>query len=172
MRETSLLWWEFAAGLAASVISMHMLIAAAAGASTTELDASRLATAYLPLSALTTLCDSLVDAERDAATRSHAYIAYYATLADGLRRIGAVAQEASSAACRLPDAPFHITMVAGVAGFYLSAPQLERAMVEAVRAELPPQLLGVFRPVFMMFRGWRGAKLLKELLYGCPMPVG
>ena len=53
----NLLWWEWAAGAAASVLGLHALLAAAADARTTRALAEHIDTAYMLSSALTTMLD-------------------------------------------------------------------------------------------------------------------
>lgn len=151
-------WWEIAAGGAASVLALHALVALAADPATVPLDGERLAAAYLPTCALTTLLDSLVDAEQDAVRGGHAYLAYYRDEAETATRLGALAREAVAAAAVLPRAADHLTIVAGAVAFYLSAPaageQRALRLTERMACELQP-MLGCALP---LFGAWRGAK--------------
>ena len=60
-------WREYVAGAVASVLAVHALIVAGAEASTTEQEAEAVDAAYLSISAVSTMLDSLVDYERDVA---------------------------------------------------------------------------------------------------------
>lgn len=151
-------WWEVAAGAAASVLAAHALVALAADPATSEADAERVAGVYLPTCALTTLLDSLVDAEADAADGGHPYLAYYPSQADAAERLGLLAQRAVAGAERLPRAPHHLITVVGAVAFYLSAPPARarrmRPLIAPTRRELRPLL----RPALGIFAVWRSAK--------------
>jgi tetraprenyl-beta-curcumene synthase len=154
----ALRWWEVASGATASVLAAHALIAAAADPATTPAEAERIAAAYLLTGALTTLLDSLVDGELDAATGAHAYVAYYHDEREAAERLAALARQAVSAACGLPRAPHHLMTVAGAVAFYLSAP--------AAAGELRPLLT----PALAIFALWRVAKRLRASARATPGP--
>lgn len=153
-----LAWWEFAAGGAASILAVHALIAAAADRQTTVQTAEALGDAYLLSCALSTLLDSLVDQQRDLADGGHSFIAYYADEAGQASGVAAVAHKALAATAQLPHAAHHAMSVAGVAGYYLSAPGAQdpraQATARAVERELNPTL----RPILRIFTAWRLAK--------------
>ena len=65
---SDLAWPEFAAGAAASVLAVHALIVAAADARTTALAAREIDRAYLMISAISTMLDSVNDYQRDLET--------------------------------------------------------------------------------------------------------
>jgi tetraprenyl-beta-curcumene synthase len=158
----SLHWWEFAAGATASVLALHALIAAAAEPLTTPDDADRIARAYLTTCALTTLLDSLVDREPDAAAGSHAYLAYYG--GDERRiaeRLGRLARRAAAEVRGLPRAPHHLMTVAGAAAFYLSAPAAAGAEARRVTRPVVAELQPLITPTLALFELWRRAKLLR-----------
>jgi tetraprenyl-beta-curcumene synthase len=149
-----LLWWEAAAGMAASVVGMHALIAAAARPRTATESAAALARLYLPICSLTTLLDSYDDYERDRADGSHSFVGYYRDLAEALHRIAAVADHASALACSMEeDRHHHVVMVAGVAGFYLSGFPDEAA--RTIAAQLPASIRPIVSAVLALFRVWR-----------------
>ncbi|MGN6188608.1 MAG: DUF2600 family protein, partial [Conexibacter sp.] len=144
----ALRWSEVAAGAAASVLAGHALVALAADPATTAADAERVATAYFATCALTTLLDSLIDADADAASGGHPYLAYFASEAEATERLGVLALEAVAAVERLPRAAHHLMTIAGAVAYYLSAPAagapgrraLYAPIVRAQRAQqLPPQ---------------------------------
>lgn len=153
-----LTWWEYAAGGAASVLAVHALIAAAADTRTTATTAAAIGYAYLLTSALSTLLDSLVDLDRDCADDSHSYIAYYAdddAMADG---VAAVARAAAAATAALPHAAHHLMTVAGVAGYYLSAPGAQRPHAGPVADKVKAELTPAIAPILAIFSAWRTAK--------------
>jgi tetraprenyl-beta-curcumene synthase len=166
----ALRWWEVASGATASVLAAHALIAAAADPATTPAEAERIAAAYLLTGALTTLLDSLVDGELDAATGAHAYVAYYRDEREAAERLAALARQAVSAASGLPRAPHHVMTVAGAVAFYLSAPaaagEREQRMTAAMAVELRPLLT----PARAIFALWRAAKRLRASVRAAPAP--
>ena len=156
-------WWEFAAGATASVLALHALIAAAAEPLTTADEADRIARAYLTTCALTTLLDSLVDRELDAAAGAHAYLAYYGDDEQWLaERLGRLARRAAVEVRGLPRASHHLMTVAGAAAFYLSAPEATRPHARRVTAPIVAELEPLITPTLVIFELWRRAKRLRE----------
>lgn len=150
-----LAWWELAAGSAASILAVHALLAIAADPRTTVRDAERTASAYRLAATLTTLLDSLVDHERDVAAGEHSYVAYYASPAVAAERIAAVARRTAEAAGGLRRAPHHLMTVAGIAGFYLSAPGAESTFAAPAAARVTAELRPLIVPILWIFRSWR-----------------
>lgn len=150
-----LAWWEWAGGAAASILVVHALLSAAADVRTTSHEALRIDFAYLLGSTLTTMLDSLLDDERDAAEGSHRYIAYYPTPRVAGRHLTCIARRAVVAARDLPHAAHHAMTVAGIAAFYLSMPSActgtPRVATAGVTAELKPIII----PILVVFRLWR-----------------
>jgi tetraprenyl-beta-curcumene synthase len=151
-------WWEYAAGAAASSLTVHALLAAAADPATTSRHASQIETAYLSLSALSTLLDSLIDYEQDTRDGSHSYVAYYADRTDAAQRITAIARHASSAVRELRHAHHHTMTVAGVAGYYLSAPGATGPHAQPVAESIISNLQPAISPILAIFWLWRRAK--------------
>jgi len=148
-----LLWWEAASGYAASILTIHALIAAAGDTRTDASDARSIADAYLVACALTTMLDSLLDREADAAAAAHSYISYYEQAEVSLR-LGSLARSAMLAARRQRHGAHHSMTVAGIAAFYLSDPaahDLADDTTAAVRASLRPTV----EPALAVFRLWR-----------------
>lgn len=152
-----LLWWEAAAGMAASVVGMHALIAAAARPWTSTESAAAVAQLYLPLCSLTTLLDSYDDHASDIADGSHSFVAYYSDLEEAVQRIAFVAGLASALAASMPnDRHHHLVMVAGVAGFYLSGfPDRDARYIAAA---LPPAIRPLVAAILGLFKIWRAVR--------------
>ena len=110
-----------AAGGAASVLSIHALLSAAADPRTTPADAEEIDVAYLAACALSTLLDSLIDHEADV--DSHRFIDYYPSTESAAERLTAIARRATTSMTALRSADHHVMTVAGVAAYYLSAPR-------------------------------------------------
>lgn len=158
----ALRWPEVAAGAAASVLAGHALIALAGDPAATGAEAERVADAYLTTCALTTLLDSLIDAEADAVTGGHAYLAYYDDDADLAERLGLLAREAVAAASELPRAAHHLVTVAGAAAFYLSAPGADGERAVRLTAPVVEELGPLLESALAIFAVWRGAKRRRE----------
>jgi tetraprenyl-beta-curcumene synthase len=154
----TLRWWEGASGAAASVLAGHALIAVAADPATTDVEAGQIAAAYHATCALTTLLDSLVDREQDAASGGHAYLSYYRDDAEATERLGALAHEAVTAMRELPRAPHHLMTVAGAAAFYLSAPTAQGERARRLTAPMVDELRPLLIPALAIFSAWRRAK--------------
>jgi tetraprenyl-beta-curcumene synthase len=154
----SLHWWEMASGAAASVLAVHALLASAADPGTTAETAERIATAYFATCALTTLLDSLVDADDDADGRGHAYLSYYRDEQEAAARLGFLAQVAVAAASELPRAAHHLMTVAGAVAFYLSAPLAGAARGRRVTMPVVTELRPLLAPARALFDVWRWAK--------------
>lgn len=154
----ALRWPEVAAGAAASVLAGHALIALAGDPAATVADAERIADAYLTTCALTTLLDSLIDADDDAVTGGHAYLSYYEADAEVSARLGVLARAAVTAAAELPGAAHHLVTVGGAVAFYLSAPGADRERAVRLTAPAVEELGPLLDSALAIFAVWRGAK--------------
>jgi tetraprenyl-beta-curcumene synthase len=130
------LWWEAAAG-ASSSVAAHALIAAAADPQTTAEEAGLVDAAYFPpVGALTVLLDDLIDRDQDHEADQHNYLRYFAGEAEAANRIGLLADRAGAAIARLRHRRRHRAILAGVAGFYLSAPTAGSEYARPIRGRL------------------------------------
>lgn len=157
-------WWEYAAGGAASILSVHALISAAATPGRSAADAEQLDRAYLLTGALSTLLDSLVDSEEDQAAGDHSFIAYYADAEMMTERLATIARRAVLVADTAPDAAHHRMTVAGVAGYYLSAPAARSPAGQLTTARIAAELHPSLQPVLALFASWRGAKKVVKVI--------
>jgi len=155
-------WWEVASGAAASVLAVHALLALAADPATTAEQAQAIATAYLTTCALTTLLDSLVDAEADGASGEHGYLAYYRDEAEAAERLGHLARAAVASARGLPRAAHHAMTVVGAVAFYLSAPAARIGRGRRITTPMVAELRPLMTPVLMIFEAWRRAKHVRR----------
>jgi tetraprenyl-beta-curcumene synthase len=119
---TALQWQEFLAGAMASVLAVHALIAAATDQHTTPEQATAIDTAYLSISALSTMLDSLIDCAHDASTDRPWYLQHYKNRALLTRQLTHVTRHAATQARALPNAAHHTMTLVGVAAYYTSAP--------------------------------------------------
>jgi tetraprenyl-beta-curcumene synthase len=159
-------WSEVAAGAAASVLAGHALVALAAEPSLTATDAERVADAYFTTCALTTLLDSLIDADADALTGAHPYLTYYASEAETTERLGVLAREAVHAVEQLPGAPHHLITMAGAVAFYLSAPAARGAQGRRLTAPIARELHPLLAPPMAIFAAWRSVRREAHLAWG------
>jgi tetraprenyl-beta-curcumene synthase len=145
-------WWEVAAG-ASSSVAAHALIAAAADPRTSAAEAERIDAAYFPaIGALTVLLDDLVDRDEDAATGAHNYLAYYADGDDAAARLDLIAHRARAGLAGLRQRHRHAAILAGVAGFYLSAEEAAAPYARPVRDRLLRSTGPAVRPIVAFMR--------------------
>lgn len=129
-------WWEVAAG-ASSSVAAHALIAAAASTLTNASIAAQIDAAYHPpTGALTVFLDDLVDRNADAAAGEHNYLGYYASSGEAAERLALLAGRAEASLDRLQSPARHRAILAGVAGFYLSAAGTEAPYAQPARGRL------------------------------------
>jgi hypothetical protein len=150
-------WWEVAAG-AGSSVAAHALIAAAADPDTTAETATLIDAAYHPpVGALTVFFDDLIDREEDRIASDHSYLDYYTSAAEAAERLALIAGRAEALLARLPHRGRHRAILAGVAGFYLSAAAAETPYGQPIRSQVlaalgpAPRLLAGFARI----RRWR-----------------
>ncbi len=134
-------WWEIAAGGNSSIAILALLAAAADPLNALD-TAAALATAYWPhLCVMSTMLDSLVDYERDAASGDFSFVAHYpdrAAVRCGLVR---AAQHSVMAASKLRHSHTHTMIVCGVAGYYAAS-----AAPGGLAAEIAPSVLATLGP--------------------------
>ncbi len=137
--QTDYRWWEAAAG-ASSSVAVHALVAAAADARTTSADAERIDAAYrFGIGSLTVLLDNVVDREADLADGGHNYLDYYSRPAVAAVRLASIACGVSADLRVLHRHRRHEVILAGVLGFYLSAPGARTAYARPIKQELLAQ---------------------------------
>ncbi len=146
------LWWELAAG-ACSSVATHALIAAAADPRTTADEAAQIDAAYFPpIGALTVLLDDLIDREDDLEAGEHNYLSYFVDSEQAANRIGLLAGRAKAAVAHLPHARRHRAILAGVAGYYLSAPSADSGYARPIRGRLFESLDPTVRLIMVAMR--------------------
>lgn len=154
-------WRGYVAGSVASVLCVHALIAAATEPGLGESEARAVDRAYLHVSALSTLLDSLVDYERDVRYG----VPWLARLYGGPeplgRDLGAVARTAMSLIRGVRHPGHHAMTLLGVVAYYTSAPDAAGEVARAPFARLHRELRPVILPTLAVLRSWRLAKLLR-----------
>jgi tetraprenyl-beta-curcumene synthase len=155
---TGLTWWEYTAGGTASILSVHALIAAAADPRLNAEAAQGLDRAYLYISAISTLLDSVVDYRADREDGSHSFISYYEDEETAAAGVGKVIARAAAEARRVPHGAHHQMTAAGVAAYYLSAPTATEPPGPAIRRRAAQELGPVLSAGLAVFRLWRLGK--------------
>ena len=149
---TALQWREFMAGAVSSVLAVHALIAAAADPGTTPAQAAAIDSAYLSISALSTMLDSAIDYERDNARGEAWYVHHYDSPAALADRVVAVSRAASQQVQTLPNAAHHAMTLVGVVAYYTSAPQARRGITTALARRVHAELGPVTAPTLAVMR--------------------
>ncbi len=145
------LWWEFAAA-GISCLVLHALFAAAACATTLE-EAERIDTAYFPpVCAISALLDSLIDRPHDAGNTNHSFVGHYETSTPAAERFAAITSEARSLANTLKDHRRHAIILAGIASFYLSAPEAHTEFAHPVATRTLDCLGPTIGPILAVMR--------------------
>ena len=144
------LWWELAAA-GISCLALHALFAAAACATTPE-EAERIDAAYFPsVCAISALLDSLVDQPHDAGSTNHSFVEHYeASVA--AERFGAITGEARALSSRLRNHGRHAVILAGIASFYLSAPEAHTELARPVATRTLGRLGPSSAPILAVMR--------------------
>jgi tetraprenyl-beta-curcumene synthase len=163
---TTLQWREFMAGAVSSVLAVHALIAAAANARTTPAEAAAIDSAYLSISALSTMLDGVIDYEQDSSSGEAWYVSHYDSRAVLADQVVAVVRDAKRQARTLPNAAHHTITLVGVVAYYTSAPQATRGIAAPLARRVNDELGPLIAPTLAVMRAWRGAKTLRRALTG------
>lgn len=151
-------WWELAAG-AISSVGVYALFASAADPRTTAADADAVDAAYFPaVCALSSLLDSLVDRDRDAAAGEVSSIARYADERDAAARLAAIAADGSGRLAALRRSRSHRVILDGVGAYYLSARGSQTAWAAPVGDAVATQLGPLVAPIRATMRLRRGVR--------------
>jgi tetraprenyl-beta-curcumene synthase len=159
-------WRERLAGAVASVLVVHALIAAAADETVTDGQARAIDAAYLSISALSTMLDSLVDHERDVGSGDPWLIRLYGDPIALAGILPELAKRAVEEVRLLPDSAHHLMTLSGVVAYYTSAPEARREPARRSVLELHRELRPVIVPTLAVMRAWRLAKSARRLLDG------
>ncbi len=154
-------WREYLAGAASSVLAVHALIALAGDTRTTTAHAAPIDEVYLALGVLSTMLDSVVDYEQDAADGTLAYINHYDDRALLGERLVGVAQHAAVRAREAPASAHHLMTMAGIAAYYTSAPSATSELALPVTSRIQRELRPLITPTLAVMRAWRLAKRLR-----------
>jgi hypothetical protein len=151
-------WREQLAGAACSVLALHALIVAAADPRTTPADADRLCAAYLPLCALMTLLDGLVDREHDANAGHLGYVGLYEHDPELSQALACAAGACMQASRPLRARSHHTMLLAGGVAYWLSMPGADDDACTAATRDLRAQLGPLLLPSLLLMGCWRALK--------------
>lgn len=161
-------WREYVAGAVASVLAVHALIAAGADQNVTEGQAAATDEAYLSISALSTMLDSVIDYERDLSGGEPWCLSGYedrGLLAD---RLAEVAGQAVEQVRALPHSAHHLMTLVGVVAYYTSAPEAHSESARPLVARLHRELRPLITPTLAVMLAWRRAKRMRARRRGEP----
>jgi tetraprenyl-beta-curcumene synthase len=157
-RGSSLEWREYLAGAASSVLAVHALIALAGDENATAERGAPLDDLYLALGVLSTMLDSIVDYEQDAANGTLAFIGHYDDSAMLGERLAGVARHAAMLARDAPAGAHHLMTMTGIAAYYTSAPNAGSVLAWPVTSRIQKELRPLITPTLAVMRAWRLAK--------------
>jgi len=144
-------WWELAAG-GISCLALHALFAAAASNATLE-EATCIDGAYFPpVCAISALLDSLIDYPHDAGSSNHSFVAHYKSSSIAGERFAAITNEASALLANLKKHRRHRVILAGIASFYLSAPEARTRFARPIAAQTLNSLGRLAGPMLAVMR--------------------
>jgi tetraprenyl-beta-curcumene synthase len=154
-------WREYLAGAASSVLAVHALIALAGDERTTAEHAAPVDEVYLALGVLSTMLDSVVDYERDAANGTVAFIDHYEDSSILGERLVDVAHHAAGRAREAPASAHHLMTMVGIAAYYTSAPSASSKLAWPVTNRVQRELRPLITPTLAVMRTWRLAKRVR-----------
>ncbi len=169
--DTQLEWREYVAGAASSVLVVHALITAAADHRTTHAHGLEIDRIYLPIAALPTILDSLIDYERDAMAGQPGYVRYYDGSSVLARQLASVIQDGLARARRVPNGAHHVMTLVGVVAYYASAPSAQSDFARPVTEHIRGHLRPVIGPTLAVMLAWRSAKRARMRWQGHPAVV-
>jgi tetraprenyl-beta-curcumene synthase len=168
--ERSADWREYLAGAVASVLAVHALIAAAADEKIGEEQAHAIDAAYLSISALSTMLDSLIDHERDMRLGDPWLVRLYGDEGALGARLPHAAKRALAQVLLLPNSAHHLMTLSGVVAYYSSAPEARHGAARRSVIELHRELRPIILPTLAVMRTWRLAKRARNELAGRTRP--
>jgi len=145
-------WWELAAA-GISCLAIHALFAAAATPKTTPHEVRSIDAAYFPpICAISALLDSLIDLPHDADTVNHSFAAHYTSSSYAGERYAAIITDAEAQLSGLRHARRHRIILAGITGYYLSAPEAHNKFAHTVTTRAVSAASPVIWPILAVMR--------------------
>jgi hypothetical protein len=154
-------WRCYLAGAAASVLSVHAMLTAAADPRLTTSEAIAIDRAYLPICALATLLDGVVDHDRDQASGERHYIRLYETPVALAASLTHLTRDAVLHTSTVARGRGNVMTLSGVVAYYATAPGAEGEFARPIIGGLRAQLGGLLTPALALMRRWRGSQQLR-----------
>jgi tetraprenyl-beta-curcumene synthase len=146
------LWWELAAA-GISCLAIHALFAAAATPRMTPREAQLIDAAYFPpVCAISALLDSLIDLPLDAGTTNHSFAAHYRSSGLVAERYATIIDSAGEMLSKLHLGRRHKIILAGITGYYLSAPEAATDFARPATARAIDVSRPMIRPILALMR--------------------
>jgi tetraprenyl-beta-curcumene synthase len=137
---------------------MHALITAASNPRLTRDEALAIDHAYMPVCALATLLDGLVDHISDAAGGEYSYICTYESHEQLTRALVRLGREAMQLNRHVRRRAGHVMTLTGVVAYYATAPGADTEFARPAIDALQAQLGGIATPAIALIRRRRQAK--------------
>ncbi len=159
----TLKWNEFAAATGSTIGIFHLFQVASLPECTAE-RVTRIVRSYFPwICSLHILLDYLIDLEEDELGGDLNFISYYNNDDEIYQRLLYVAEQAKLGISRLPDQKFHLMVIEGLVGLYLSDGKVSRQpMVKHVADRLIRSCSLYARFFFFNSRGYRGSRAVLQ----------
>jgi hypothetical protein len=109
-------------------------------------------TYYPPICAISALLDSLIDYPYDSDTTNHSFTSHYDSSTLASERFAAITTEAATMIDRLSQRRRHRIILAGIASFYLSAPEAMTEFAQPVTECVIDSLGKITTPVLAVMR--------------------
>jgi tetraprenyl-beta-curcumene synthase len=156
---TDLRWPEVLAGAAASGVTLHALIAAAADPAVTAEHATDIDAFYLRVSAVSMILDSVIDYERDIArTGQPGFIRYYDDRDLLARRAAYLSRTAARRATTMDYGARHMARLGGIVAYYTSDEGARDTSAQLVIGRVHRELRPLIWLTLPILRAWRGAR--------------
>jgi tetraprenyl-beta-curcumene synthase len=154
---SGLRWWETAAACASSLTALALL-SAAADPHLTTVQTVAIETAYHPwIGALHTLLDSLIDWEEDELAGQPSLLDNYPSMTELTARMRMLATRSRTATSKLAHDERHFTILAGMVGVYLSAPEAHTPRTAHIAAAVLDEIAHLARPSLLVIKTRRAA---------------
>jgi len=129
-------WWEFAAATG-STLCTFSLFAAASYREVKQKELDAILKAYFPwICSLHILLDYLIDMEEDRREGDLNFVGYYKEPSIQAERLGFILGRSKLLAPGLSNPSFHLAVINGLLGLYLSDPKVEQKMVRGTASAL------------------------------------
>jgi tetraprenyl-beta-curcumene synthase len=169
--DSELHWWETAAA-GASSLAVLALLAAAADPRLSSSDVAAIERAYYPwIGALHTLLDSLIDLREDAQAGQVSLLVHYSSPEETTVRMRLIAERALRAARDLRKGGLHALILAGMASFYLTAPEASFPETAPVSERLLEVLGAAAMPAMLVLRARRAVGRTRASLRDRPSSI-